>query len=72
MKPDRRRFPLSADAEALLRTPGWERLELADGDAAQALCPGIRRDGDFAAHGLEIGPADDIERDTDTPDLFGD
>lgn len=44
MKKDRRQFRLSAEAEALL-TDGsgrWERLDLADGPAAQAMVEGVK------------------------------
>lgn len=71
MRRDRRRFTLSAEAEALLGDPEgrWERLELADGPAAQAMAPGIRASGWKPPESTESGPIGD-DRDPDTPDLF--
>lgn len=70
MKRDRRQFALSAEAEALL-TDGsgrWERLDLADGPAAQGMVPGVR--------GRPFRPAPVVSepedaRDDKTADLFG-
>lgn len=71
MKRDRRRFALSPEAEALLSDADgrWERLELADGPAAQGLVPGIRREGSMPLHGPESGLPVDL-RDPDTLELF--
>jgi len=70
LKPDARRFPLSAEAEALLARPDWERVSLADGDAAQALAPGIPAAGAMPLHEPESGPADDFEVDDTSGALF--
>lgn len=44
VKPDRHRFGLSREAADLLRDGSgqWERVELADGPAAQKMVPGVR------------------------------
>ncbi len=55
-KLDPRRFGLSTEAEALLRQPGWERVSLADGDAAQASVVGWRKSGPPANLDLFTAP----------------
>ena len=69
MKRDRRQFALSPEAEALL-TDGsgrWERLDLADGPAAQAMVEGVEA-RPYRAGPIQVDPTPD--RCTDTPDLF--
>lgn len=70
MKRDRRQFLLSPEAEALL-TDGsgrWERLDLADGPAAQAMVEGVEA-RPFRPDPVLVDLDDG--RDDKTADLFG-
>lgn len=70
MKRDRRRFDLSPDAESLLdeRPDLWERIELADGPAAQSYIGG----GGWSPP-PRLSPEPDLEEpEEDHPNLFED
>lgn len=69
MKRDRRRFDLSPEARGLLADGSgrWERVDLADGPAAQGMVPGVRA-RPAPAERDTVGAED--ERPADHPDLF--